>query len=186
MKNPADYWGMACHGLGVIQPIDLMVADVHSRTGFQFQIVGGIDPQPFEDDFVNEYVVQHKAGKKLIFIGHSKGAMMSFYLADRLKKYGIPLALVISFDSTCWASNAPGITPWTNIGPPHRGKWYVPDNVDRWAYYRQDQFPGGGYAELAPGNKHTKFTTQTRREGHIGFVAVPEVHDQTVDLVRAA
>jgi pimeloyl-ACP methyl ester carboxylesterase len=183
------YFGLCCHGLGVIQPVDWLAAFLNKNTPAKvhFEIVGGIDPRPLEGSIISTADLAMKRGNRLIFIGHSLGAMLAFYLADRLKAEGKRAPLFVSLDPTGWGTNAPGIAPWSQLTGGEAGKWYVPDSVDTWMAYRTTGYVGdlgGGYAQLAPGNVTTEFAEYTRTEDHIGFVSVPEVQQQILDVVK--
>lgn len=174
------------HGLFIGQPVDDLAAFLNSKTpdGIHFNVVGGFDPQPLQAQITQQVVTAHQGGAEIIFGGHSKGAMLSFYLADYLKSVGIRAPLFISLDSTDWGSNAPGTVPWAMLlGHPDAGKWLVPNNVDRWLHFWQSAFPGGGQAALAPGNTTTNFSTQQLNVDHL---SVPTAARQFVlDAVLA-
>jgi len=182
---------IACKGLAdplVGAPLERLVLDLHVETGLTFNIVGGLDPHPlFEVEILGPLVEAHKRGETIVFLGHSMGAMAAFYAADRLKALGIHSPLFIALDATNWASNAPGVAPWTRPATtPPAGHWYVPDNVDVFLYFHQSAGPGGGVALLAHGNTHTKLASYNMpSETHIGIVNDPLVRKVIVDALKA-
>ena len=110
--------------------------------------------------------------------------MMMFYIADALKAQGLPIALVVSIDSTDWGTNAPGTVPYA-IDQPTAGQYFVPDNVDNWIHYRQPVYPGGGVVQLAPGNTHTFFQNYERTEAHVVLPTLPDIEQHILDAVLA-
>ena len=135
-----DYACYACHGLGFVQPIDTLAHWLNARTpsGIHFNTVGGSDPMLEEASIRASIEVDLKAGKQLIFIGHSKGAMLTYYLG-----YAAPL--VVAIDPTDWGSNIDCVE-WT-LTPPHSGQWRAPANVGHWINFHQSGYPGGGVLE---------------------------------------
>ncbi len=176
------------HGLFIGQPVDDLAAFLNSKTpaGIHFNVVGGFDPQPLQGPITQQVVTAAQSGAEIIFGGHSKGAMLAFYLADHLKSVGIRAPLFISLDSTDWGSNAPGTVPWALlVGQPDAGKWLVPNNVDRWLHFWQSAPPGGGQAALAPGNTTTNLSTKQLNVGHLGVPTAAEqfILDAVLEIV---
>jgi hypothetical protein len=169
-------YAVACKGLAdplVGAPLEVLIAYLNHETGIFFNLVGGLDPHPlFEIEIFGPMVQAHGRGETVIFLGHSMGAMAAFYAADRLKKLGIHSPLFIAIDTTNWASNAPGVAPWTKPATtPPAGHWYAPDNIDVFYYFHQLAGPGGGVAELAHGNTHTRLHAyKMAQETHISIV----------------
>ncbi len=132
-----EYACYACHGLGVIQPIDQLARwlNVHTPNGIHFNTVGGSDPMLEEAGIRASIEADLKAGRQLIFIGHSKGAMLAYYL-------GYPAPLAVAIDPTDWGSNI-DCAEWT-LTPPQPGQWRAPANVGRWINFHQSGYPGGG------------------------------------------
>jgi pimeloyl-ACP methyl ester carboxylesterase len=182
-------YAVACKGLAdplVAAPLERLVAFLNLETGIFFNLVGGIDPHPlFEIEILNPLIEAYGRGETVIFLGHSMGAMAAFIAADRLKALGIKSPLFVAIDATDWASNAPGVIPWTRAPANLAGKWYVPDNIDEFYYFHQSAYPGGGVAELEHGNTHTKFHTYFMpQESHIGIVNNRMVQKTIVDALR--
>ena len=141
-----EYACYACHGLGVVQPIDMLVGylNAHTPSGIHFRTVGGINPQLEESDIRINIVRDMGAGKKLIFIGHSMGAMLAYYLG-----YAAPL--VVAIDPTDWGSNIDTVE-WS-LTPPKPGQWRAPPNVEHWINFHQNGYPGGGVLENPGDNR---------------------------------
>lgn len=131
------YFCVACEGLAVGWPIDQLAAWLNENTPQQihFVVVGNGNPQMNEQSIRAQIEAKIADGYTLIFIGHSMGAMLAYYL-------GYKSPLIVSIDPTCWGSNI-DTTPW-NLLPPYPGKWRAPDNVDHWINFRQASYPGGG------------------------------------------
>jgi hypothetical protein len=168
------------HGLFIGNPVDKLAAFLNSKTpdGIHFNVVGGFDPQPLQGQITQQVITAHQSGAEIIFGGHSKGAMLAFYLADHLKSVGIRAPLFISLDSTNWGSNVPGTAPWAVLfGLPDAGKWLVPSNVDRWLHFWQPTPPGGGQATLAPGNTTTNLGVHQLNVDHL---RVPTAAEQLI------
>jgi pimeloyl-ACP methyl ester carboxylesterase len=170
-------YAVACKGLAdplVGAPLEILIVYLNQATGIFFNLVGGLDPRPlFEGEIVEPVLAAHARGEQIVFLGHSMGAMAAFYLADRLKREGIHSPLFIAIDATNWASNAPGVAPWTAppATTPPVGHWYAPDNIDVFYYFHQLAGPGGGVAELAHGNTHTRLHVyKMAQENHISIV----------------
>lgn len=174
----------ACHGLLVGWPVDQLAAYINGDTppGIHFNVTGGSDPRPMTDAIIDKLIASKVPN---IFLGHSLGAMLSFYAADALKAKGIRSPLFISIDSTFWGTNAPGVDRWsTLVFPPNTGKYFVPDNVDRWLHFYQDGAPGGGVAELAPGNTRTDLrVVHLPGENHLSIVNSKTVRDDVLASV---
>ena len=182
-----------CHGLVAGYPVDNLAAYLNANTpdGVHFNTVGGADPQPHQSEITQEVIATHNGGADIIFGGHSMGADLTFYLADELKRRNVRAPLFISIDSTNWGSNAPGTEPWsTAVGPPNTGRWFVPDNVDRWLHFRQPDPPGGGQALLAPANATDNLTAfeepgLLQGGGHLAIPTLPQVEQKILDAVLA-
>lgn len=157
----------------------------HTPEGVHFTVVGDWDPRPELDGIIHNCLAAANAGYRLILIGHSLGSMVMFYIADALKQKGVTIALLVPIDATDWGTNAPGVTPYltANSTP---GQYWCPDNVDVCLYYRQPGYPGGGQAQLAAGNAHTKFTSHERAEAHVVLPVVPEIQQQILAAVLEA
>lgn len=134
----------ACHGLGLVQPIDTLAQWLNERTpkGIHFQVVGGTNPQIEELKIRQSIESDLEDGKALIFVGHSMGAMLAYYLGYRAP-------LIVAIDPTDWGSNIDA-PPWT-LTPPRPGQWRAPLTVGRFINFHQDSYPGGGVLEN-PGN----------------------------------
>lgn len=157
----------------------------NTRPGVHFNVVGGMDPRPFYKQFAHNIEAAHSAGYEIILIGHSLGAMMMFYLADAAKARDIKLPLVVPIDATDWGTNAPNVFPYAPAnGSP--GHYWCPDNVDRMIYYRQPVYPGGGIAQLAAGNTHTKFDQFDRIEAHVVLPILPDIQQHILKAVLEA
>ncbi len=169
-------------------PLTQLATFLNERTpdGIHFQVVGGMDPRPFILQFIHSCSVAAGAGQKLILVGHSLGAMMMFYLADAMKKQNIKIPLAVSIDSTSWGTNYLGITPYAVATGMHAGQYWVPDNVDHWLHFRQPVYPGGGYAQLAKGNDHTKFENFDRVESHVSLPVIPDIQNKILQAVLEA
>lgn len=189
------FYCVACQGLAefaVGQPVETLAAYLNAKTpdGVHFNVVGGIDPQPGAQAIIDDLIAAAKNGAVVIFIGHSKGAMLAFYAADAMKAAGVGSPLFISIDSTDWGSNVPGTAQWTIVAGENGGKWLVPDNVANWLHFRQPAYPGGGVASLAPGNTATELQVFERTESHVALPDTPEVESiilqAVLDIVNAA
>jgi pimeloyl-ACP methyl ester carboxylesterase len=184
-------YAVACKGLAdplVGAPLEVLIAYLHAETGVFFNLVGGLDPHPlFELEILGPMLAAHQRGEAIVFLGHSMGAMAAFYAADRLKAQGVHSPLFIALDATNWASNAPGVAPWTRPATtPPAGHWYAPDNIDTFLYFHQAAGPGGGVAFLAHGNTHTKFlSSYLQYETHIGIVNNLTVRKAIVGALKA-
>jgi hypothetical protein len=179
----------ACHGLAIGYPIDDLAAYLNANTpgGIHFNVVGGADPQPLQSEIEDQVVAAIKGGAQAIFIGHSKGAMLTFYLADYLKTLRLRAPLFVSLDSTDWGSNAPDAGQWSLIPPANdAGQWFAPDSVDRWLHFSQPSYPGGGRAQLAGGNAITSLTAkQVAGADHLSLPNMPEVRRAVLAAVMA-
>ena len=136
----------ACKGLLIGQPVDDLAAwlNAETPTGIHFNVVGGLDPE--FDDPKDAVVTDAQSGKSVIFIGHSKGAMDTYYIADALNALGLKAPLFIAIDPTDWGSNLPGFSTWV-VGMPgigNAGKWKAPANIGRFINFHQPSYPGGG------------------------------------------
>lgn len=174
-----------CHGLWIGQPVDDLAAYLNANTpaGVHFNTVGGLDPQPLQSQITQQVIAMHQAGADIIFGGHSKGAMLTFYLADQLKTIGIRAPLFISIDPTDWGTNDPTAQQWSIHLLPPAGQWLVPNNIDRWLHFSQPEPPGGGQARLAPNNTTTNLTTATEPGGHLAIPTLPQVEQAILAAV---
>ena len=135
----------ACKGLLIGEPIVELAAYLNAETpnGIHFNVVGGLDPQTEQDQITKDVEDDIAKGKEVIFIGHSKGAMLAYYLADSLKAKGLKASLFVAIDPTCWGSNVDHATPWL-ISLFNGGKWAAPDNIGKFIDFHQPSYPGGG------------------------------------------
>jgi hypothetical protein len=92
---------------------------------------------------------------------------------------------VVPIDATDWGTNAPGTIPYA-VGNSTPGEYWAPDNVDRMLYFRQPGYPGGGVAQLAGGNTHTRFENFERAEAHVVLPIVPEIQQLVLAAVLEA
>lgn len=136
----------ACHGLGIVQPINDLAAwlNAHTPQGIHFNIVGGADPQVEQMSINNAVFSDLARGGQLIFIGHSKGAMLAYYLAQDLEKAKLKAPLFVAIDPVQWSSNLPGCTPWLVQANDKAGRWEAPNSIGRFINFRQPGYPGGG------------------------------------------
>jgi hypothetical protein len=170
-------------------PLSALAGFLNENTpaGVHFNVVGDTDPRPYIDEFIHTCAAAAGNGSDLILLGHSLGAMMMFYLADAMKAKGIAIPLVVSIDSTDWGTNSPKYPPYTlGIPAPDTGQYWVPDNVDHWLHFRQPVYPGGGVAQLAAGNTHTKFENFERLESHVSLPVIPDIQQKILAAVLAA
>jgi hypothetical protein len=139
----AEKFCLASHGLLIGWPVDELAAWLNANTpvGIHFVVVGDLDPQPEESTIIQSLLGAAAAGKDLVIVGRSKGAMLMFYLADALKAQSIRVKLVASIDPTDWGSNAPGTIKWAVVLDGNAGQWLVPDNADVWLNFYQDSPP---------------------------------------------
>ena len=184
------FYCVACQGLdefAVGQPVEVLAAFLNRNTpdGVHFPVVGGVDPQLVADQIIADLIAAAKSGAVVIFVGHSKGAMLAFYAADALKAAGLYSPLFISIDSTEWGSNVPGALQWAIVPSAFAGKWLVPDNIANWLHFRQPAYPGGGVASLAPGNTTTQFQNFERTESHVALPDTPTVEQIILQAVLA-
>ena len=185
----SKFYCIACNGLDEFlfnNPLGQLATYLNSNTldGVHFNVIGGPDPRPYVYQFEHNLAAAIAAGYTPIILGHSLGAMMMFYLADAMKAKGLKLPLVISIDSTDWGTNATGNQPYA-MGTATPGQYWVPSNVDRWIHYRQPAYPGGGRAELAGGNTHTKFENYERAEAHVWLPIIPDIEQHILSAVKA-
>jgi len=172
----------ACHGLGVLQPIDMLAADLNRLGGPPFNIVGGFNP-PLEQSAITARLrADVEAGKQIVWIGHSMGAALGYYLARAHPKW--PFRLMITVDPMNWASNI-NCSEW-QTSPPHPGWWAATGNYIRWINIHSDMPPGAGILtnKDANGCEDHHFPQAT----HIGIIAMPEVRkiifDAVADVMR--
>lgn len=170
----------ACHGLGVLQPIDLLAADLHrTHPDAIWNIVGGANPPLEEADISARIRADVEAGKKIDWIGHSMGAALGYYLPRAHPKW--PFRLVITVDPMNWASNI-NCAEWQRQ-PPHPGWWAATGSYERWINIRSSMPPGAGVL----------VTKDPRCEDHhfpdcdhIGIISDPRVRKIIFDAVQAA
>lgn len=183
-------YDLACHGLLVGSPVDQLAAYLNANTpaGFHLDIVGGLDPRPQTGQIIDNMIAKGRAGFPSIFIGHSLGAMLSFYAADALNAQKLSAPLIASIDPTCWGTNSPGIPSWSEVVlPPNTGRYFVPSNVDVWVHCQQDSFPGGGSAVRAPGNDRTRLVSlHLPAENHLSIVNCAQVRSTLLAEIERA
>src|SRR5579872_3345241 len=109
----------ACHGLGILQPIDMLVHDL----GGDWNVVGGMNPHLEEVAIENRIKEDVAAGKDIVWIGHSMGAALGFYI-PQLRNW--KFRLIITVDPMCWASNI-DCYEW-QTDPPQPGRWRAEGN----------------------------------------------------------
>jgi hypothetical protein len=177
-----DTYDVACNGLleqAFGDPLAELAQWLNANTprGFHLLVDGGIDPRPGMQGFIADLISNAQAGRPPVWIGHSLGAMGSFYAADALKAAGLTSPLFVSIDSTDWGTNAPGVPEWSTVVlPPNTGEYFVPDNVATWLHFYQDGAPGGGVAQLAPGNETTILRSyHLPAQNHISIVNCDQV-----------
>lgn len=151
--------------------------------GTHFNVVGGVDPRPFINSFIHSCEVAAGQNQKLVLVGHSLGAMMTFYLADAMKSRNFEVALAVSIDSTSWGTNAGGFPPYSLSVGGQAGQYYIPDNVGHWMHFRQPVYPGGGRAQIAKSNTHTKFENFERAEPHVSLPVIPDIQQKILHAV---
>lgn len=183
------FFCLACNGLHEELfggPLTQLVhyLNIHLPVEVHFNVVGGVDPRPFTDQITHNLVSAAGAGYKIIFLGHSLGAMMAFYQADRLNERDIHAPLFISIDPTQWGTNAVGTAAWL-LGGSNAGRYYVPPNVAKWINFTQPVYPGGGRAQLVRGNKLSKFEEFPRLEPHVVLPVTPAVQDIILRAILA-
>src|ERR1700678_4486397 len=96
---------VACNGLleqAFGSPVDDLATWLNNNTpeGFHLTVIGGADPRPGAQGYIDDMIAEGQKGTPTIFIGHSLGAMLSFYAADALKAAGLTSPLFVSIDST--------------------------------------------------------------------------------------
>ena len=134
----SGYACYACHGLGILQPIDELASWLNANTpvGIHFVTIGGIDPMLEEKSIRETLAADVAAGRQIILVSHSKGAMLGYYL-------DMAMPLCVTIDPTCWGSNIR--TPeWGVASFANAGMWRARDNVTEWLNFRQSIYPGGG------------------------------------------
>lgn len=181
---------IGCKGLMdplVGAPLELLLAHIWAQVGIRFELVGGVDPHPlFDVEILQPALAAYERGEVIIFLGHSMGGMATFYMADELKRRGITSPLFIGLDATDWASNHPTVPPWSRAPVTQAGRWYAPSNIDKFMYFHQDAYPGGGRCYPAAGNTHTKLIVEHMPEqSHLSIVNAPLVRQMIVEALRA-
>jgi pimeloyl-ACP methyl ester carboxylesterase len=169
----------ACHGLGVVQPIDLLAIDMDHATPSSppFVIVGGFSPPLEERDIEASLRAAVGAGKELVWVGHSMGAALGFYLPQT--NPGWKFKLVITVDPMCWASNID--CPEWETRPPQPGRWRALGNYDRWINIRTRMYPGGGVLMTKDARCEDHFFPDC---DHIGVIADARVRKIIFDAVK--
>src|SRR5260370_11270596 len=84
--NMSKFFCIACNGLHEElfgNPLGLLANWLNERTptNVHFETVGGMDPRPETESFKHQLQAAHGSGYEIIWIGHSLGALMSFYHA---------------------------------------------------------------------------------------------------------
>ena len=168
-------------------PLAQLATFLNERTpeGVHFTVQGGWDPRPYLDTLIHNCLAAANAGYRLILIGHSLGSMAMFYIADALNKRGVTIALLVPIDATDWGTNAAGTIPYATANSTP-GEYWCQDNVDVCLYYRQPLAPGGGHAQLTPGNTHTKFESFERVEAHVVLPTLPDIQQFILNAVLEA
>lgn len=144
-----EYACYACNGLAEQafgNPLSTLADYLNENTpvGIHFNVVGGVDPRPpVQQTIFDSVVADMNAGKRLIFIGHSLGAGLCYYLADYLNAKGLNAPLFVAVDPTQWGSNMPPDAPWA-LTPANPGKWVAPSNIGMFVNLHQPVYPGGG------------------------------------------
>ena len=171
----------ACHGLGVIQPIDLLAADLNALTPKEarFTVVGGMNP-PLEEAEITQRVRDDvHAGRQIVWIGHSMGAALGFYLPQAHPTWRFKL--IITVDPMSWASNI-DCSEW-QTNPPRPGFWHPLGAFDRWINIRTKMYPGGG---IMVSNKDPRCQDYLFADcDHIGVIADPRVRKIIFEAVQA-
>jgi hypothetical protein len=184
---------VACNGLleqAFGNPLAQLAGWLNDSTplGFHLNVVGGFDPRPGAQGYINDMIAKGRQGMPTIYIGHSLGGNLAFDAANALKAAGIKSPLFVSIDSTDWGTNAAGIPQWSTVVlPPNTGEYFVPDNVATWLHFYQDGAPGGGIAQLAPGNETTILRAyHLPGENHISIVNCDPVRKAILAAVLKA
>ena len=168
----------ACHGLGVVQPIDLLAAELNRETpeGVHFNTVGAFNP-PLEETEISRQIAHDIAnGREIIWIGHSMGAALGYYLPQTHPTWRF--ALVITVDPMSWASNI-DCAEWAT-SPPPPGHWQAKGNFGRWISIHTSQYPGGGVlVNPGPAAEDHAFPNND----HIGVILDPRVKKIIFDAV---
>jgi hypothetical protein len=139
----------ACNGLleqAFGNPVSELADWLNAETpaGIHFNDVGGFDPRPPVESQIQDAVVADiQAGKEVIFIGHSLGAMECYYLADLLNSKHLKAPLFVAIDPTQWGTNIPLAPPW-DLAPPTPGQYRAPSNIAMFINFHQPAYPGGG------------------------------------------
>lgn len=171
----------ACHGLIVTWPVDDLAEWLNANTpdGVHFNTVGGADPQVYAGSITESVEKDIQAGKQVIFVSHSMGSMLAYYLADDLKAAGLKAPLFIPIDPTDWGSNLPGTLRW-GWSIEDGGRWAAPDNISKWINYHQPSYPGGGVC-ISGGTD-----IQVAGVDHLTIVNCPIVRNGVLTAVRSA
>ena len=188
-----ETYDLACNGLleqAFGNPLAQLATDLNQSTpaGFHLNVIGGFDPRPGAQSYIDDMIAKGRNGIPTIYIGHSLGAMLAFYAADALKAAGLKSPLFVSIDSTDWGTNASGIPEWSTVVlSPNTGEYFVPDNIETWLHFYQDGAPGGGIAQLAHGNETTTLRAMhLPGENHISIVNCAPVRQAILAAVLKA
>jgi len=171
----------ACHGLGVVQPIDLVALDLNRETPDlpPFQIVGGFNPPVHQAEIESRMAADHAAGKSFVWIGHSMGAALGYYLAEKFRDWHF--SLMITVDPMDWASNI-DCQPWQRE-PPRPGWWKAEGNFDRWINIRSKCPPGAG---ILVNSRQQRCEDHLFADAdHIGIIERPDVRAIIDPAVKA-
>lgn len=172
------YICIACEGLAVGWPIIQLAAWLNENTpdGIHFVVVGAGNPEANEAEIRALIETHLKDGCILIFIGHSMGAMLAYYL-------GYESPLIIAIDPTCWGSNIDA--PEWELTPPRPGQWRAPLTTKHWINFRQASYPGGGVLENPGFKREDHYLAQT---DHLSIVNDPytrtTIHDAIMELLQ--
>lgn len=170
--DQSAWLALCCHGLGVVQPIDQLAAVLNAKTPLRFEIVGAADPMLEHGAIASRVTGAIKEGKRVIFIGHSKGAMLAYYLSVYSP------TLTIAIDPTCWGSNI-NTAAWAFAAPGFAGTWRAAGH-GRFINFHQSGYPGGG--KLENPSEPTREDYFFPQCDHMSIVNDP----RTVEIVRMA
>lgn len=168
----------ACHGLGVIQPIDDLAQWLRLQLHLQVQTVGGIDPMIEQGSIIASIKADLSAKHQVIFISHSKGAMLAFYLPDN-NVGDLSNSMIISIDPTCWGSNI-NAPQWSTLVE-YPGQWKA-KNAARWLNFTSGTYPGGGRMINANETAYRQFSFTD--DDHMGIVNDPRVRKTILSTMQ--
>lgn len=168
-----EYACYACNGLleqAFGNPVSELAdwLNVETPAGIHFNDVGGFDPRPpLQQQITAAVIADAKAGKIILFIGHSLGAGMSYYVARDLVAAGYNSPLFVAIDPTQWGTNIPPSPDWM-LTPPTPGQWAVPPGfTGMFVNFHQPAYPGGGVCVSGgddipvPGENHISIPNST-------------------------